>query len=98
MTKSMKALLVGAALTGFVAGSSSLSVAQDKTDKAPKAKAEKHCCKGQNKADGKGGCGATKGKAVKAGESGCATAKSGCAGKPCSLDDKGNEVKAPKKS
>jgi hypothetical protein len=96
MTKSMKALLVGAALTGLVAGSSTVSVAQDKMDKAPKAKAEKHCCKGQNKADGKGGCGATKGKPVKAGESGCSNAKSGCAGKPCSLDDQGKEKKATK--
>lgn len=95
MTKSMRALLVGAALTGFVAGTSAVSSAQaDKAEtKAPKAKTEKHCCKGQNKETSKGGCGATKGKAVEAGKSGCSTAKSGCANKPCSLDENGKEKK-----
>jgi hypothetical protein len=68
MTKSMRALLVGAALSGFVAGTNVKVMAQDtqKTDdggkKATKDKKEKHACKGQNSCKGKGGCGSTKGK------------------------------------
>jgi hypothetical protein len=68
MTKSMRALLVGAALSGFVAGTNVKVMAQDKpadqTDgkKASKDKKEKHACKGQNSCKGKGGCGTTKGK------------------------------------
>ncbi len=88
MTNSMRALLMGAALTGFVAGT---CVAQDtggdkaaaSGKKATKAKVEKHCCKGQNSCKGQGGCGATKGKNDCKGKGDCST-KSKCAGKgPC---------------
>lgn len=81
MTNSMRALLMGAALTGFVAGN---AIAQDTGKdsagkKATKAKVEKHCCKGQNSCKGKGGCEANKGKNDCAGKGGCST-KSKCAG------------------
>ena len=87
MTKSMRALLVGAALTGFMAGT---SMAQTGDQKAPdagktatKAKVAKHCCKGQNECKGQGGCGAEKHKNDCKGKGGCST-KSKCAGKgPC---------------
>jgi len=66
MTKSIRALLVGAALTGFVAGTN--AVAQDtsgKDDKqstathsgkkaTKKVNKEKHACKGQNSCKGLG--------------------------------------------
>jgi hypothetical protein len=83
MTKSVRLLLVGAALTGFTAGQNAL--AQDtttkpdsttKTDsgtKTSKAKVEKHACKGQNSCKGNGGCGATKGKNDCKGQGGCST-------------------------
>jgi hypothetical protein len=72
MTKSMRALLVGAALSGFVAGTSGNALAQNTGDqktptpadsgkKATKTKVEKHSCKGKNSCKGKGGCGTTKG-------------------------------------
>jgi hypothetical protein len=69
MTKSMRALLVGAALTGFVAGTTASAVAQDTGDKtsksdtgkkATKVKKEKHSCEGKNSCAGKGGCNTTK--------------------------------------
>lgn len=84
MTKSMRALLMGAALTGFVAGSTA-AVAQTSGDKdsntqstdtgkkASKSKKEKHACKGQNSCKGKGGCGATKGKNACKGQGECRT-------------------------
>jgi hypothetical protein len=82
MTKSMRALLVGAALTGFVTGSTA-AMAQttgDKTQtpqsdgkKATKTKVEKHACKGKNSCKGKGGCGETKGKNDCQGKGNCAT-------------------------
>jgi len=98
MTKSMRALLVGAALSGFVAGTSATAVAQntggDKTStpqeqgkKATKTKVEKHSCKGKNSCKGKGGCGEDKGKNSCKGQGGCATN-----GKP----EKGS-CKAPEK-
>jgi hypothetical protein len=82
MTKSVRLLLMGAALTGFTAGQNAF--AQDtakpdstaKTDsgtKTSKAKVEKHACKGQNSCKGNGGCGATKGKNDCKGKGGCAT-------------------------
>ena len=81
MTKSMRALLVGAALTGFVAGTSAVTMAQDtggdKTaesgKKASKSKKDKHACKGQNSCKGKGGCGSTKGKNDCKGKGECRT-------------------------
>jgi len=81
MTKSMRALVIGAALSGFVAGTTS-AMAQDtgtpKTDDtsgktATKAKKEKHACKGQNSCKGKGGCGTTKGKNDCKGKGECRT-------------------------
>jgi hypothetical protein len=79
MTKTMRALVIGAALSGFVAGTSAL--AQDTGgDKAPasgkkatKEKKEKHACKGQNSCKGKGGCGSTKGKNDCKGKGECRT-------------------------
>ena len=81
MTKSIRALLVGAALTGFVAGTSASLMAQDTGDKKPattgkkasKSKKEKHACKGQNSCKGKGGCGTTKGKNDCKGKGECST-------------------------
>jgi len=85
MTKSMRALLMGAAMTGFVAGTSANGMAQqtggDQTktptpesgQKASKSKKEKHACKGQNSCKGKGGCGTTKGKNECKGKGECRT-------------------------
>ena len=81
MTKSMRALLVGAALSGFVAGTSLTSMAQDtggdkaaqSGKKATKSKTEKHACKGKNSCKGKGGCGTTKGKNDCKGKGECRT-------------------------
>jgi len=86
MTKTMRAALMGAALAGFMTGSSAL--AQDQSSSAPpaqtegkkankKAKVEKHACKGQNSCKGNGGCKAVdngcKGKNSCKGKGGCAT-------------------------
>jgi hypothetical protein len=81
MTKSLRNVLVGAALTGFVAGVSGAAVAQvGNTDsKSPVAeksgapKKDKHACKGQNSCKGKGGCGTTKGKNDCKGKGECRT-------------------------
>jgi len=82
MTKSVRLLLMGAALTGFVAGQSAFAQAaggdQDKKepakgDKATKSKKDKHACKGQNSCKGKGGCGSTKGKNDCKGKGECRT-------------------------
>lgn len=96
MTKSMRALLMGAALTGFVAGTSAMAQEPQKPadqtpapeagKKASKAKVEKHCCKGQNACKGQGGCGATKGKNDCKGQGGCST-KSKCAGQGVCKDE-----------
>ncbi|HWZ43126.1 MAG TPA: hypothetical protein VNW97_06600 [Candidatus Saccharimonadales bacterium] len=82
MTKSLKALLIGAAMTGFVAGST-CAVAQDtggdkkpakaEGKKATKTKADKHSCKGKNSCKGKGGCGESKGKNECKGHGECRT-------------------------
>jgi hypothetical protein len=92
MTKSMRALLVGAALTGFVSGTSMAQQQPSGGDQKPtpeagkdagKAKVAKHCCKGQNDCKGQGGCAGKKGKNDCKGQGGCST-KSKCAGKgPC---------------
>src|SRR5215469_14496870 len=81
MTKSMRALLMGAALSGFVAGTTASAMAQntggDKAassgKKASKSKKDKHACKGQNSCKGKGGCGTTKGKNDCKGKGECRT-------------------------
>lgn len=91
MTKSIQALLVGAALTGFVAGASMVQAqdqpSQDAGKATKKAKVEKHCCKGQNSCKGQGGCGADKGKNDCKGQGGCST-KSKCAGQGACADEK----------
>jgi hypothetical protein len=82
MTKSVRLLLMGAALTGFVAGQSAFAQTggdKDKKDtatkgeKATKSKKDKHACKGQNSCKGKGGCGSTKGKNDCKGKGECRT-------------------------
>ena len=88
MTKSVRAVLMGAALAGFVAGSSAVAVGQQmptgKTstqasgDKSTKSSKDKHACKGQNSCKGKGGC--------KSGDNGC-KGKNSCKGKGgCATD------------
>jgi len=86
MTKSMRALLIGAALAGFAAGTSAIAQDDQKpTDKsadsgkkATKSKKEKHACKGQNSCKGKGGCGSTKGQNDCKGKGECRTDTAGC--------------------
>jgi hypothetical protein len=82
MTKSVRLLLMGAALTGFMAGQTVLAQDSDKKDdtkasdtgkKATKTKKDKHACKGQNSCKGKGGCGSTKGKNDCKGKGECRT-------------------------
>src|SRR5689334_1368578 len=81
MTKSVRLLLMGAALTGFMAGQTVLAqdTGGDKDKaaasgkKATKTKKEKHACKGQNSCKGKGGCGSTKGKNDCKGKGECST-------------------------
>jgi hypothetical protein len=82
MTKSMRALLMGAAMTGFIAGTTSALAQNTGGDKKPKAesgkkatktKADKHDCKGKNSCKGKGGCGSSKGKNDCKGKGECRT-------------------------
>jgi hypothetical protein len=81
MTKSVRLLLMGAALTGFMAGQTVLAQdtggdknkPADSGKKATKSKKEKHACKGQNSCKGKGGCGSTKGKNDCKGKGECST-------------------------
>ncbi len=83
MTKSMRALVMGAALSGFLVGTT--AVAQDTGSKpapsgkkATKSAADKHACKGQNSCKGKGGC--------KSGDNGC-KGQNSCKGKGgCATD------------
>jgi len=77
MTKSMRALLIGAALSGFAAGT---AIAQDQsptpaTKGTPCAtpKKDRHACKGKNSCKGKGGCGSTKGQNDCKGKGDCRT-------------------------
>ncbi|HMK29213.1 MAG TPA: hypothetical protein VK473_05955 [Terriglobales bacterium] len=89
MSKSMKALVAGAALAGLLTGTSVRLQAQDQsTDAGKKAsqtaskdkadKTDKHACKGQNSCKGKGGC--------KSGDNGC-KGKNSCKGKGgCATD------------
>ena len=101
MTSKVRKLMVGAAITGFVAGTTAVAFgagAPDeetstttKTTKAHKAKTEKHCCAGQNSCAGKGGCGDTKGKNSCKGQGGCST-KSSCKGQgPCAEKSGGTQ-------
>src|SRR6478672_8712864 len=95
MTKSVRLLLMGAALTGFMAGQTVLAqdtggdkdkdkaASSDSGKKATKSKKDKHACKGQNSCKGKGGCGSTKGKYDCKGKGECRTD-----GKPMSGDSK----------
>ncbi len=83
MTKSVRLLLMGAALTGFAAGQNAFAQqsTSDKNDpanaqsgkKGGKEDKDKHACKGQNSCKGKGGCGADKGKNECKGKGGCRT-------------------------
>jgi hypothetical protein len=90
MTKSMKSLMMGAALAGLMAGNTAM--AQTGTSSASKSFSsgsnlghqvsygdkDKHACKGQNSCKGKGGC--------KAGDNGC-KGKNSCKGKGgCATD------------
>ena len=82
MTKSTRTLLLGAALSGFVAGVGIIAVTQDTVanrsikgrsgKKASRSKTDKHLCKGLNSCKGKGGC--------TTGDNGCA-GKNSCKGK-----------------
>ena len=95
MTKSVRLLLMGAALTGFMAGQTVLAQnsggdkkdnsAADSGAKASKSKKDRHACKGMNSCKGKGGCGSTK-------------AKNDCKGKgECRTDGKPMEKEGDKK-
>jgi gas vesicle protein len=85
MTKSVRRILIGAALTGFVVGTTAAASAAPRPGndaKTAKSAIEKHCCAGKNTCKGNGGCGATKGKNSCSGKGGCST-KTSCKGKPC---------------
>ena len=84
MTKTARKLLLGAALTGFVVGTTvAASAAPNPADDSSKTtKVAKHCCAGKNSCKGQGGCGAEKGKNSCKGQGGCST-KTSCKGKPC---------------
>lgn len=91
MTKSMKALMLSAAVTGLLGGSTvSLHAASSSADVSALGQSsfastlaatddkDKHACKGQNSCKGKGGC--------KTGDNGC-KAKNSCKGKGgCATD------------
>lgn len=89
MNNTVRKLLVGAALSGFVAGTSVVSYAAKGPSaatagkKTTKTKVAKHCCAGMNSCKGQGGCGSTKGKNDCKGKGECST-KSSCKGQgPC---------------
>ena len=87
MTKSMKSLMMGAALAGFMAGNTVVAQNASSTNSVSSASngqitdsfsKEKHSCKGQNSCKGKGGC--------KSGDNGC-KGKNSCKGKGgCATD------------
>jgi len=89
MTKSMKSLMMGAALAGLMAGNTAMAQSASSTSKsfsngsnlghqATSFDKDKHACKGQNSCKGKGGC--------KAGDNGC-KGKNSCKGKGgCATD------------
>jgi len=66
MNRRKFAIALGTVTAGMVAGSKLMA------DDAPKKKADKHDCKGQNSCKGNGGC--------KTGDNGCA-GKNSCKGK-----------------
>jgi len=84
MTNSMRAVMLGAAMTGFLAGTSALAQPMPSGanpaqtgKKATKSAKDEHSCKGQNSCKGKGGCKSSdngcKGKNSCKGKGGCAT-------------------------
>ena len=89
MTKSMKSLMMGAALAGFMAGNTAMAQTPSSNSNASSSGSnpgqmstsfdkEKHACKGQNSCKGNGGC--------KAGDNGC-KGKNSCKGKGgCATD------------
>ena len=88
MTKSMKTLMMGAALAGFMAGNTAVAKASTSSTSVSNGTSlghmatsfdkDKHACKGQNSCKGKGGC--------KAGDNGC-KGKNSCKGKGgCATD------------
>jgi len=89
MTKSMKSLMMGAALAGFMAGNTTMAKASPSSTSVSNGSSlghmaksfddkDKHACKGQNSCKGKGGC--------KAGDNGC-KGKNSCKGKGgCATD------------
>ena len=89
MTKSMKSLMMGAALAGFMAGNTMVAQNTSSTNSVSSSvnngqlrlqllDKDKHACKGQNSCKGKGGC--------KAGDNGC-KGKNSCKGKGgCATD------------
>jgi len=89
MTKSMKSLMMGAALAGFMAGNTAMAQTPSSTSNAFSSSSnlgqmstsfdkDKHACKGQNSCKGSGGC--------KAGDNGC-KGKNSCKGKGgCATD------------
>ncbi len=85
MQDTARRLLVGAALAGFIAGTTAIAIGSPRPGddtKTTKTKIEKHCCAGKNTCKGKGGCGADKGKNDCSGKGGCST-KTSCKGQPC---------------
>ncbi len=87
MTKSMKSLMMGAALAGFMAGNGAIAQTAPSSNSFSAASngqmaasffQDKHACKGQNSCKGKGGC--------KSGDNGC-KGKNSCKGKGgCATD------------
>ena len=88
MTKSMKSLMMSAALAGFMAGGNALAQTASTNHSVSSADngqyvsdfsdKDKHACKGQNSCKGKGGC--------KTGDNGC-KGKNSCKGKGgCATD------------
>lgn len=88
MTKSMKSLMMGAALAGLMAGNTAMAQSQGTNSKSNsvtnagqlsfQSSDDKHACKGQNSCKGKGGC--------KSGDNGC-KGKNSCQGKGgCATD------------
>ena len=99
MTKSMKSLMMGAALAGFMAGNTAVAKASPSSTSVSNSSSlghmaksfddkDKHACKGQNSCKGKGGC--------KTGDNGC-KGKNSCKGKGgCATDgSKMPDEKAP---
>jgi hypothetical protein len=87
MTKTMKTMMMGAALAGFMAGNTVVAQNTSSTNSVSTANngqisgkffQEKHACKGQNSCKGNGGC--------KSGDNGC-KGKNSCKGKGgCATD------------